>query len=210
MELGSDAIVGLVLGVSVLVILVLVALGKRKADDSHATEDEYRDDPPRSPRGPSRRSPALIILSFIVVLLMAATGLLGYLLWDLRQDFDKAEVAFDRKVAEAEKNLADITAAAIAEVPDVDAVQDDVDALEVAVFGPIGAPVGERDALGSVRRDVASMARLMDDFATTFCVNDAFGDLARYSAEVATYAGRVASGSLFVGSAPRIALPRCL
>lgn len=210
MELDSDVLPGLVMAGSLLVILVLVAMGKRKDRLNPDEEEDYREDSPPPPQGvPGRRSPALIILSFIVVLLMAATGVLGYLLWDLRQDFETAEVAFDRKVAEAEENLADITAAAIAEVPDVDEVQGDVDSLETALFGPGGPPMGQNNAIGDIRGDLAATANLMDDFATTFCVNDAFGRLARYSAEVAAHTGRIASGAFLVGPPPRLSIPRC-
>lgn len=158
----------------------------------------------------------------LVVLSLAVNAGLGYMVWVLRQDLDTskarldaqvsaAEARLDGEISAAEARLSDITQEAMAQVPDVDAVRQDVqsveaevDDLENALFGPLGPGIGS-DAMGSVQRDVRSLKGDVDSLK--FCVNNAFGRLQEYAARVAGYMGVIATGGIAVR--PTAITPRC-
>ncbi len=215
MDFRGEALPGILLAVSVGVILVLVILAKYKADvralDDDLDEGTYE---AAVASAVPPRSRAVPVLSAVVVILLFATVALGYLLWDLRRDFDNVQSDLDHKVEEAEGRLTVLVAKAVNEVPDVDAVRQDVEQLEEALFGFAGAPVAANDELGELRKDLGDALRLMQqsaalsgDYATTACVNSGFQSLQNYAARVAGYAGIVASGGF--AARPYAPNPRC-
>lgn len=145
------------------------------------------------------------MLTGLVVLLLLASGALGYLVYDQRQDFEAAEERFDAQVEEAEAELETALAATLREVPDVAQLETDVTDLEADVRR-------HEDALKSVPGIFRSQKGVDDaqddqlDLLKT-CVNDAFERLQRYSVEVAAAVGRIATGGY--ASPPRIVTPRC-
>jgi hypothetical protein len=166
--------------------------------------------------------PVKKLAGILVVLSLAGNAGLGYMVWVLRQDLDTskarldaevsaAEARLDTEISAAESRLTDITQEAMAQVPDVEAVRQDVqsvkgdvDDLENALFGPMGAGF-QSDAIGSVQRDVRGLKG--DAESLKFCVNNAFGRLQDYAARVAGYMGVIATGG--IAARPTAITPRC-
>lgn len=116
----------------------------------------------------------------LVVISILASGGLGWAVYDQGQRLRQAEATLDAKVEDAEDRLADALAAAIEEVPDVDAVKRDLDALESTLFGFSGSGF-QKNVIGGLKTDVSAVDRsvtsLMFDLSTfKSCMNRALSN----------------------------------
>jgi hypothetical protein len=145
------------------------------------------------------------ILSAVVALCLAATAGLGYLWWDLRQDFDSRQQVLDHQLQEAGEHVSQMVAEATAEMPDVDVIRSDVSQLQSDVDRHEKALQDAADLF----EGQAKMDRLQDQQveALKSCVNNSFGKLEDYSRGIAVYVGLVATGG--IGVRPYLLSPRC-
>jgi hypothetical protein len=143
---------------------------------------------------------------------LGANGLLGYYLWDTRSRFDSVQQSLDAKVAEAEAEVAAMTAAALAQAPDVGRVERRVDELEQTLFGLAGKPPVALDVLGRLERDVVTLdgdvrRANRETSALKLCVNNGFSTLQSNFGRVLSYVVDVLAGGIAVP--PRTFVPRC-
>lgn len=149
---------------------------------------------PRDPRAPRERPRVPAWLGAGLALSLLANGALAGFLFDTRRDFAAAEDLFDAKVRAAEEELAAVTAAAIAQVPDVDTIKRDLDDLESKLFGISGGGF-RRDIIGSLEADMASAKRSVTSLSfdlSSFksCMNRALSNaIDSYDRAVSSYFG---------------------
>lgn len=114
-------------------------------------------------------------LNTIVVVSLLATAGLGFKVYEqgrklnraetiMNENLRVAEAALDLKVAKAEDRITQIAASAVAEIPDVDQVKDDLQALETTLFG-FSSQGFERDLLGDIQQDITSIDRSVENLS---------------------------------------------
>ena len=147
-----------------------------------------------------------ILTTVLLGVSLAANAVVGFLIVDLRQDFDNTQTILDEKVAAAESRLADLVDTAIEKVPDADLVRQQVDDLETKLFG-LGGGSKYRDGIVNILAD-SSANHAGDIGGLKSCVNSAFRTLGVYATEIARWAGITASGGY--AFKPTFRTPSCL
>ena len=92
----------------------------------------------------------------LLAISLMANIALGYVVAELRSDFDNASAVLDDKLVEAEDRLDARIASAEQRIPDVDDIQNDLTDLERATFGPLG-PRFQTNAIGTLEDEIDSL-----------------------------------------------------
>ena len=145
------------------------------------------------------------LLNTLVVMSLLATAGLGYTVYHqgrklnraettMNENLRVAEAALDLKVATAEDRITQIAASAVAEIPDVDQVKDDLLSLEKRLFG-FSLQGFEQDLLGDMQKDIASIDRSVGNLSFSLdsfksCFNRALSaSFASYDRAASSYYG---------------------